>query len=391
MNIEKIPLVGFLLLGSLPCLGEVNGKALCGPNPYEIICNSNRVKAEAIQSAQERWVQIHRDEWDTAFEDSQKQENYLKLELALNQLSTNKASGADFEKEMVLIRQRGNCSEEYVANYFKEKKLQYSPVIYGVLEECGEVMMRVIQASRLLSLQQQQILIRNMNDHLTRARLTEFIGISPAGWNSSDGTFYLSIGAEMWKTCAEKEPYCYAVIFHELGHLLSAWIAVEQTPERLLFIANNKQDRQELFNELVASTASLRQMLNGVFELGNRADILLTRDASLKSSDTQCDLSYVKEMDKWDEAEADFWGASGFAYWLEREEDTGNRISEMIGSMLPNCRFNGEDLSLFGAHALWNIRYNNIILRNKDLRRSLGCDPLDNFSSIFTSSPLTGA
>jgi hypothetical protein len=281
------------------------------------------------------------------------------------------------------------------------------------------------------------------------------LDLSPTGSGCS-----VQLTGEAWMDCMDGSDSCYQVLFHEFSHymnscVLRTMLLVEKTGTST-WMRKYSAGIQETENLLGRSYSLLKERSECLREISDPKEALF--DALEKKPEGEwatlqpercadtSDSRYpaMQYLAQWNEAEADFWGASAQAVHLrsltpeQRRKSFGesiamwcsharrdhdnyeNKYSRFMldssvdfqppisrqnlestrgdgvgaggltkteGGLAPHSRYD-KPKPWFDPHQDWKVRVNRNILRNSDLREVLGCAGSTN-RSAFTAIPVT--
>ncbi|MGZ3697184.1 MAG: hypothetical protein ACXWPM_06020 [Bdellovibrionota bacterium] len=219
---------------------------------------------------------------------------------------------------------------------------------------------------------------------------------------------------EAWRACANKDPLCFFSLFHEAGHYLNScnftvathapgsyfgpvipWQRVVKNPSNA-FASDFQVDKAYLGylgEGLFRRTECLKDISDP--KMGNQKSSELSSLHPGKKMppfppDTwisRCNVNST-ELAQWDEAEADFWGATALADYM-KQIPAKLVTPTFISAMLSQCLNAGPSKSRENdPHQEWSRRFNRNFLRNYDLRSVIGCHA--DFETAALCSPISG-
>ncbi len=240
----------------------------------------------------------------------------------------------------------------------------------------------------------------------------------------------LSLSPRMWQRCLARDPKCLSMMVHEAGHLINSCVFAEHIIETAKIPGNQDakphEEIEALANTFVGHTTECLE------KLVDPQDALLsacTQESKLnktmqKSADkwrkrcatiVDCLSSHPSQ---WFEAEADLWGSSALAFWLDKrfKKDTDRKQAYVKESIMLFCgrprsttkdgpravdpkdecyqRPADPNMKMIpqgwgDEHLPAHQRINDLWLRNDDLRQSLGCSkyPIRDSKDGLTCSP----
>lgn len=238
---------------------------------------------------------------------------------------------------------------------------------------------------------------------------------------ASVGGCMVLLSAKTWIDCAEGGPACFTTLFHEIGHLVTSCTyrdlaaRARDTSAELTYGSGATRVMGFLSRQADSLASALEDNASCLATLSSPREAILNGcdgpEGTSSRIRSRCGLgAHHGYPSQWNEAEADFWGATATALWLEETyADPAARAHAIYESTAQWCadstleharprpthpdvkRANAlleepEDCEReFAAarapavaawkdpHQDWATRINRNVLRNDDLRRALGC------------------